>query len=80
VDEEPLDAGGGAVWVVLAVLDVLDVDDVDDVAAFAIAAPPAASPPVTARTVRVVANRCRNAGSLPFCRGTTVNSRRVGAT
>ena len=47
--------GAGAVWVVLG---VLEVEGVEDVAALAIAAPPAASEPVTASAAIVVAIRC----------------------
>jgi hypothetical protein len=69
---EPVGAGVGVVCVVLAALDV------DDVAAFAIAAPPAASEPVIASVATAVAIRCRIVGSLPFMDGLRVNSPSVG--
>jgi len=59
-NEEPLGAlagaCAGAVWVDFGVLEV--VVEVD--AALAIAAPPAASEPVSARVARPVASLCRN--------------------
>jgi hypothetical protein len=74
---EPSGAPGGVVGVLCVVLAALDDDAVDDVAAFAIAAPPAASEPVTTSAAIEVAIRCR-IGSHPFFEGPRVNSLRVG--
>ena len=71
---EPPGAVSGVVGALCVVLAVLDVDDV---AAFAIAAPPAASEPVIASAAIVVAIRCRIV-VRSFLGGPAVNSLRVG--